>query len=358
MAVGISWLALVLFCGLLALCLFGAAAVIKHFGAWAFFGGLALFVFIGLPVGAMVLGFAYSPSSAPVAAHAPFPPHAPMGPPMYELPGQAPRAIVVSNPGNPPTRHWKSDSQVIDEHGILRIVKKAGAEAIAKSKNESSTDEPAKENSKAHSEAKTHEMKGPASDRGSIELGPTVVNEQPRPDWLKKSHRTVGNVDLRVLTVGPYQTIEECREALALQLMDSLAKYANSEQIVSFEITVNTLISAGVTAGELRREVVQEEYSEVIEGLSIGTMQQLHVLLRYTPDIRQTLVRRLQDYERQERVNFVALLSGGVLSLLGLTFGLLKVDTMTKGYYSKWLLLGVPGAIIAGVSLGTLLLVS
>ena len=44
--------------------------------------------------------------------------------------------------------------------------------------------------------------------------------------------------------------------------------------------------------------------------------------------------------------------AGGVLGLLGLCYGLLKVDTWTKGYYTKRLFLGVPAAIIG---LGTLL---
>jgi len=48
----------------------------------------------------------------------------------------------------------------------------------------------------------------------------------------------------------------------------------------------------------------------------------------------------------------VSIYSGGVLGLLGLVFGLLKVDTWTRGYYSKPLFLGVPAAIIG---LGTLL---
>ena len=43
--------------------------------------------------------------------------------------------------------------------------------------------------------------------------------------------------------------------------------------------------------------------------------------------------------------------AGSVLGLIGLVFGLLKVDTWTKGYYTKRLFLGVPAAIIGLLAL-------
>jgi hypothetical protein len=43
--------------------------------------------------------------------------------------------------------------------------------------------------------------------------------------------------------------------------------------------------------------------------------------------------------------------AASVLGLIGVAWGLLRVDTMTKGYYSKWLFIGVPAAIISVVAL-------
>ena len=48
--------------------------------------------------------------------------------------------------------------------------------------------------------------------------------------------------------------------------------------------------------------------------------------------------------------------AGSVLALLSLVFALLKVDTWTRGYYSKRLFLGVPLAIIGGLLLVSLLM--
>ena len=54
---------------------------------------------------------------------------------------------------------------------------------------------------------------------------------------------------------------------------------------------------------------------------------------------------------RSERFAVVGAGAGSVLGLVGLALGLLKVDTWTKGYYSKRLFLGVPAAIIGGLAL-------
>jgi hypothetical protein len=40
-----------------------------------------------------------------------------------------------------------------------------------------------------------------------------------------------------------------------------------------------------------------------------------------------------------------------VIGLLGFVFGLLKIDTWTKGYYTKRLFIGVPAMIIGGFML-------
>ncbi len=48
---------------------------------------------------------------------------------------------------------------------------------------------------------------------------------------------------------------------------------------------------------------------------------------------------------------FGGLLAAAVLGLLGAVYGLLKIDTWTKGYYTKRLFLGVPAVIMAIIGL-------
>ena len=52
-----------------------------------------------------------------------------------------------------------------------------------------------------------------------------------------------------------------------------------------------------------------------------------------------------------ERIAGVAVTSGGLLAVLAGVLGLIRLDTYTKGYYTKRLFIGVPMAIIGIVLL-------
>ena len=85
-------------------------------------------------------------------------------------------------------------------------------------------------------------------------------------------------------------------------------------------------------------------------------MQKLYTLIEFTPSVDNELRQRWDASQRQERFAFVGLGASGVLGLLGLAWGLLKVDTWTKGYYTKRLFIGVPLAVIGTLGLFALLL--
>jgi hypothetical protein len=73
---------------------------------------------------------------------------------------------------------------------------------------------------------------------------------------------------------------------------------------------------------------------------------QVHLKLEFDPSIEQHLRNVWRQYQAGQRLGTVAFLASLGLLLLGSTYGLLKLDTWTRGYYSKRLLLGVPAVII------------
>jgi hypothetical protein len=81
-------------------------------------------------------------------------------------------------------------------------------------------------------------------------------------------------------------------------------------------------------------------------------MKKLYTLIEFNPNIDRQLRQYWDSHQRKERFAVVGAGASGILGLLGLCYGLLKVDTWTKGYYTKRLFLGVPAAIIGA---GTLL---
>ena len=114
---------------------------------------------------------------------------------------------------------------------------------------------------------------------------------------------------------------------------------------------IHDLQSAGITVPFIHQEIAKDQYFETVDR-SFGPMKKLYTLIEFTPTVDRQLRQCWDAYQRQERFAVVGAGAGGVLGLLGLCYGLLKVDTWTKGYYTKRLFLGVPAAIIG---LGTLL---
>ena len=110
----------------------------------------------------------------------------------------------------------------------------------------------------------------------------------------------------------------------------------------------------GIGVDFIRREILVKQYTEQSER-SCGPMYRMYTLVEFTPSVDSELRRHWASLQRQDTFGMVGVGAASVLGLLGLVYGLLKVDTATKGYYTKRLFIGVPAAIIGGTVLFSLL---
>ena len=192
--------------------------------------------------------------------------------------------------------------------------------------------------------------------------------------WIDEPPKNIGNVRRQVIVAGDFVTLEECnREAdrqLYLVTLDHLKELCGDEDLDRIrefdaaaksdrygrtepspaEIAASTLNRMGIGIDFIRREIAKKEYVETVER-SVGPMKKLHVQVEFSPSIDLELRQRWDEVRRQDRFAVVGAGAGSVLGLLGLVFGLLKVDTWTKGYYTKRLFFGVPAAIIGLIAL-------
>ena len=196
--------------------------------------------------------------------------------------------------------------------------------------------------------------------------------------------------------MNPYATIDECYQAIDVYLL--LKAYERIQQLAGRPYAEGPLPSLtlrngailadgklmsygrgntywdepdprlrqlsdmGIGADYLRREIVamdpksseSREFIETVDS-TVGPMKVLHLQIEFTPAIDRDLLRHWDTHERRERFAIVGLGAGSLLGFIGLVFGLLKIDTWTRGYYTKRLFIGVPAAIIAGVLLMSLL---
>jgi len=197
-----------------------------------------------------------------------------------------------------------------------------------------------------------------------------------RPSWVDEGPKRIGEVQRRIITTDEYATIEECNQAADIYLQ--LATYdhlmslvdrhrsigstrptltfhdntvlADGRMIVASngyvaDYRLDALASMGIGIDLIRREIAKDEYLETVER-SFGPMKKLYTQIEFTPQIDGELLRAWKNYRRGERFAVVGLGAFAILGLLGTVWGMLKVDTMTKGYYTKRLFLGVPLGIV------------
>jgi hypothetical protein len=205
------------------------------------------------------------------------------------------------------------------------------------------------------------------------------------PAWINDPPKRAGDVRREVIATEEYESADECYRAADVYLMlktyerlqqlkgsphtevklPSITFYANAmsadgQMIASgqpparwMDFRLAQLSQMGVTPEFLRREVVAKdpannesrEYLETVTR-SVGPMKKLYMQIEFTPAIDRELMQFTEAYSRQERFAVVGVGAGLVFTLLTGVWGLLKIDTATKGYYTKRLFVGVPAAII------------
>jgi tetrahydromethanopterin S-methyltransferase subunit F/type II secretory pathway pseudopilin PulG len=262
--------------------------------------------------------------------------------------------------------------------------KSAESEKVSDAKSKS---EDERETNNKPAPRTTGEVPAPKSAAApAAELAPA-----PRPRWVDEPPKRVGDIPREVIATDEYATPNECTWATDVYLLlktyerlmelngtpvfeDSLPSLTFNDGNVMTEggiiissdggrtwnwndTRIGLLKKLDIGVDFVRRELVASDgenprqYFETNER-SIGPMHKLYTQIEFTPSVDNDLRQRWQLLERGERLTAVGVYSGGILGLLGLVYGLLKVDTWTKGYYSKRLFLGVPAAIIG---LGALL---
>ena len=166
--------------------------------------------------------------------------------------------------------------------------------------------------------------------------------QQTRPDWVDKPPKRVGNVYRVVVSSDPYRTVEECHRALEPQLRDIVQR---RHALRTPDRNHASLEQIGLGLDFIFRHICRDDWVEQTKA-SFGEMQRVHVLMEFDEAIDRQLDEMYRQYERRFRIAEVGGITGLVLGALALLYGMLKVDTWTRGYYTKRLFFGVPAVII------------
>ena len=173
--------------------------------------------------------------------------------------------------------------------------------------------------------------------------------EPERPDWVDAPAKRVGSVYRKKLKAGPWPELSDCYRELEEKLRVATAQRIEllaGGVVGESHVVMPSLQRMGVGMDYVIRELCAEEYVETVQSESFEEMKNVHVLMEITPEDDARLLQHWVDYSRRHRLAAVSVGAGSILGVLALAYGLLSLDTWTRGYYSKRLLLGVPAAII------------
>jgi hypothetical protein len=213
-----------------------------------------------------------------------------------------------------------------------------------------------------------------SNDQGSVDLSALTESVIPataqrpiggaRPAWIDDAPRRRGNIWPQVVVAGDYATPDECDFETDRLLLEKT--WQHFQRVVgpapnrAWPYSENQQDTARAMLAEydigldfIRREIVPQdgEYLEKVQSPSLGPMYRLHTLMEFSPQVEAKFKAKWAARWQYGRVAALGAISGLTLAAIGLLLGLLKVDTWTKGYYTKRLFVGVPLAIAALVVL-------
>jgi hypothetical protein len=137
-----------------------------------------------------------------------------------------------------------------------------------------------------------------------------------RPDWVDAAPHYADNAYVMPIAVGPYTTRLECEAVLPEALQQAVAKYV--------ELYLGPEAAQRARLTFVREQLVRQEWEETVE-TSVGRMVVLHLELRFTTWMQDAIRDALRQATAAGRLRVAAIGLGGVLAVLGVLFGYLKL---------------------------------
>jgi hypothetical protein len=174
------------------------------------------------------------------------------------------------------------------------------------------------------------------------------LTSAPRPEWMKEALTPTRDfVERRVIHIERYSTIDELQAELPAHLRDAMNEFMAKNVDYSAPDLVKLPPGYVVDHG-----ILADRWTEVhpAEEHSLGQpFYSLHVLLQFDKNVRNDLQVRYHQAKVGFRLGAFGVGGGLLLSLLATLYGYLKLDTLTKGFYTGRLRLaaGLTGASAA-----------
>lgn len=179
---------------------------------------------------------------------------------------------------------------------------------------------------------------------------PLVSNETQNargalPEWVTRGEGRVDGVFRMPIAIGPFPSYEDCGPEKPKAYADAIKRYANEYLEEGAGEYVN------LPMWYINQNIYRDEAKEYRESPTLGKMVVAHYLLEFNDDVRQHIVQVYHQALVAERLKYGGLSAAGVFGLLATAFGYLKLDTLSRGYYTGRLRAAAAVAIL-GLAVG------
>ena len=163
------------------------------------------------------------------------------------------------------------------------------------------------------------------------------------PEWVTAGQQRVGDVYHMPITIGPYTTRQECDVEQRNLLREAVDRYVN--------------ISIGDGASDYVNLQLPYIYQNIVRAdveehrpSSVGPMLYVHNLLEFDRAVNDHIQVVYRQALVAERLKYAGIGTAGLFGLLATVFGYLKLDTLSRGYYTGRLRLAAAAAILGIVA--------
>ncbi len=185
----------------------------------------------------------------------------------------------------------------------------------------------------------------------AIPLQPESAQE-PLPSWISAQVNGSDAEHVKIVSAGPYLSVQECQEAL-----DEELRRATDEFVGKYLGDPRAARRLAIDIDYINQHLRNKErtYLSIRPSAYSGAlMHTLYAELRFDDQFRSELASRWEDELARRRLTRLAIVAAGVLGLLLVSHGYFRIQWATGGRYTARLQLVAAGMILTLVTAGVL----
>ena len=177
-----------------------------------------------------------------------------------------------------------------------------------------------------------------------------VKNLGPRPDWVEGRPSLQQAVHRVPVSSGPYLTMQRSHDGLLKVLKEKTDDYVND---LCGEVYASRHSRLDFDVDFIRSKLVRERpFEEVLTGGSQGDVYVTHALLEFDESFQHLIQKKWSEIVQTRQLLKTGFGATGLILLLGVMFSYFKLDTATRGFYTRRLQLLTVAAILTLVVAG------